>query len=179
MDMKDYVSANQIIPRVWIGNIYAALDDEFLDTNNIQVIINCTKDLTFHSKVIQGHTKAYRLPIDDNLKEREIRNMTLWGPEAVYYMLKEYFEGNNILVHCAAGIQRSAAVVAMFLIALKGFAPEESISFIKSKRSITFNPSVNFKKSIHHFYEYYNSNIIPILPETHDSTKITKSTYQQ
>lgn len=179
MDMKDHVSVTQIIPRVWIGNIYSAIDDEFLHTNNIQVIINCTKDLAFHSDVIRGKIRAYRLPIDDNLKEQEIQNMSLWAPEVIYYMLKEYFEGNNILVHCAAGIQRSASVVAMFLIALKGYTPEESISFIRSKRNITFKPSVNFKKSIQHFYEYYHSTILPIIPESPETPNITTPIYLQ
>lgn len=158
------VSVNQIIPRIWIGNIYAALDDTFLNNNQIHVIINCTKDLPFHQNVSEHKAKAYRVAVHDNLQPEEIQNMTLWSSEIVYYMLKEYFEGNNILVHCAAGMQRSAAVVAMFLIALKGFTPDESILFIKSRRNIVFTPSINFRKSIDYFYNYFNSSVVPILP---------------
>ena len=108
--------ATLIIPRLWLGNRVAAADADFLQKNNITVVFNCTIDLPFQQNVL----RKYRLPVDDNLQATEIANMEQWAPEAVYKVLAEYNSGRNILIHCYAGMQRSAALMAMTLIVLTG-----------------------------------------------------------
>ena len=149
-------NANLIIPRLWLGNARAALDDDWLRANDITVVFNCTKDIPFSSV---PRTK-YRLPVEDNLRDEEIRNMTLWAPETAYKILREYFAGRTILVHCAAGMQRSAAAVAFTLIILMyPIKHEEIIQFIQSQRPIAFTPSANFLPSIQTFENYYHNEI--------------------
>ena len=139
--------ADMIVPRIWLGNKHASMDEKFLRQHGIQTVFNCTKDLPFH------HTmrRRYRVPVDDNLEEEEIRNMELWSFEIIYKLLLEYKQGNTILVHCAAGIQRSAAVVAMFLMVLTGMKHEDAMLYIKDKRPIAFHQSANFLRSIQGF----------------------------
>ena len=161
MMSKNMISKNNadlIVPGLWLGNGKASLDDKFLKENNIRVVFNCTKDLPFHS----GISRRYRVPVDDNLRAEEIRNMELWSFEAIYKLTKEHKQA-NVLVHCYAGMQRSAAVVAMYLIAKYGMAKEQVIPFIKSKRSIAFWPYTNFDKAIQGVEESYQKNIIPKL----------------
>ena len=113
--MTDGPDAHEILPGLWLGNKYAALNNRWLKEQDITVVFNCTKDIPF-SPIIK---KQYRLPVDDNLKAEEIRNMTLWSHEAVYKVLAEYNKNQKVLVHCLAGVQRSATIVGMFLIATK------------------------------------------------------------
>jgi protein tyrosine/serine phosphatase len=136
-----------IVPRIWLGNKHASMDENFLRQHGIQTVFNCTKDLPFH------HTmrRRYRVPVDDNLEEEEIRNMELWSFEIIYKLLLEYKEGNTILVHCAAGMQRSAAVVAMFLMVLTGMKHEDAMLYIKDRRPIAFHQSANFLRSVQGF----------------------------
>ena len=156
MILKENV--NLILPGLYLGNAKSSLDDEFLRTNNIRAVFNCSKDLPFHHSV---RTK-YRIPVDDNLKAEEIRNLELWSFEIVYKLAKEHKHG-NVLVHCYAGMQRSAAVVAMYLIAIHEMKHEQAISFIKHKRSIAFCPFTNFLKSIQGFERTYQNDILPKL----------------
>jgi protein-tyrosine phosphatase len=86
--------------------------------------------------------------VDDNLEPEEIGNLYAWAPETLYKLHREYRVGNTILVHCHAGMQRSAAVVAMYLILTQGMTADEAMAFIKSKRPIAFFPSANFEKAI-------------------------------
>lgn len=151
--------ADEIIPGIWLGNREAALDGDWLRENNIKVVFNCTKDIPFHPTV----QRRYRVPIDDNLQAQEIRNLELWSYEVVYKMTREYQQGEPILVHCAAGMQRSAACLAMFLIAIRKYTPEQAIAFIRSHRKIAFHPSANFGESIKGFYNSYQRDIIPKL----------------
>ena len=151
-------NADLILPGLWLGNGKSSLDDEFLKKNNIKTVFNCTKDLPFHESI----KRRYRVPVDDNLKDEEIRNLQLWSFEVVYKITKEHKQG-NVLVHCYAGMQRSAAVVAMYLISTQGYKPSEAISFLRSKRSIAFYPVANFNKAITGLYESYVKDILPKL----------------
>ena len=157
--MTGIPSAHEIVPGLWLGDRNAASDSKWLQKNNITVVFNVTKDLPF-SQVIQ---KQYRIPIDDNLQAEEIRNMSLWSQETVYKLLEEHNKGNKILVHCFAGMQRSAAVVAMYLIATKGMTWHQAISYIQGIRPIAFRPSPNFKASIIEFDKTYHTEILPRL----------------
>jgi hypothetical protein len=131
-------------PRLWLGNKKAAADSNFIRRAGINVVFNCTKDLPFSSLI----PHQYRVPVHDNLEPEEIQNMLLWSPEIIAKLMKEYKRGGVILVHCHAGMQRSAAVVAMFIIALTGQPTEKVMGFIRSKRPIAFFPEANFKQAI-------------------------------
>jgi len=149
-------NADEIIPRVWLGNRFAALDGSWLKNNNIEVVFNCTKDLPFHESI----ETRYRVPVDDNLEAEEINNMTRWSPEIAYKILKEYKTGKNILIHCAAGMQRSAAAITIFLITLTGDNAPKIMSMIRKKRPIAFVPSANFRKSIEYYDDLYHNDIL-------------------
>ena len=170
--MDLFNDAHEIIPRLWLGNGRASMNYSFLSKNNIFTIFNCTKDLAFHPAV----PNKFRIPIDDNLKEEEIRNMTQWSFEIVLTMMKEYYSGRNILIHCFAGMQRSAAATAMFLIATRNMTPINAVNFIQKIRPIAFTPSANFMKSINMFYSEYRSNVIPLLKSRNATAATAKFT---
>ena len=149
-------NADQILPNVWLGNLRAAQDETFLKNAGIQVVFNATKDAPFHPSI----RRRYRVPVDDNLQDAEIRNMELWSYEIVYKMMQEYKEGRPILVHCHAGMQRSPAIVAMFLMALFRMSADQAKSHIKQRRPIAFFPSANFERSLRGFERSLSKNLI-------------------
>ncbi len=149
--------ANLILPRLWLGNAKASMNDDFIRQNNITVVFNCTKNLPFSPMI----PIKYRIPVDDNLEEEEIRNMELWSSEIAFKMMAEYVEGKTILVHCMAGMQRSAASVAFMLIAFRKMRALDAMKFIKEKRMIAFYPRANFGRSIDYFDRRYHGEILP------------------
>lgn len=162
-------NANEIIPRLWLGNAKSSLDEEFIKQNGIQVVFNCTKNLSF-SPIIQI---KYRIPVDDNLEEEEIRNMELWSGEIAYKIISEYIDGKTILVHCMAGMQRSAASVAFFLIAYLKMRALDAMKMIKEKRNIAFYPRANFGRSIDYFDRRFHGEIMPEIKKIpHERIKI-------
>lgn len=152
-------NADEIVPGIWLGNYKSSQDEVFLRTHNIQTVFNCTKDLQFHPSI----QNRYRVPVDDNLQEEEIRNMELWSYEIIYKLLHEYKKDQPILVHCAAGMQRSAAVVAMFLMTTRGMNWDQAYRHIRQRRAIAFFPRANFEKAITGFYNSYQRDIRPRL----------------
>lgn len=147
-------NADQIIPNVWLGNLKAAHDETFLKNAGIQVVFNATKDAPFHPSI----RRRYRVPVDDNLQEDEIRNMELWSYETVYKLLKEYKEGRPILIHCHAGMQRSPAITAMFLMVFYNMSADQAKAYIRNKRPIAFLPFANFEKAIRGFERSFTKN---------------------
>jgi protein-tyrosine phosphatase len=157
--MAKIPDAHQIVPGVWLGNKRASENDKWLRDNNITVVFNATKDIPFSTSI----RKQYRIPVDDNLQPEEIRNMTLWSHEAVYKLMAEHNQNQNVLVHCAAGMQRSAAIVAMYLIATRGMSWQQAITYIQGIRPIAFRPGANFRESLMAFDTSYHREILPRL----------------
>ncbi len=157
--------ANEILPRLWLGNAKASMDAEWIRQEKITVVFNCTKDRPFSPLI----PNKYRVPVDDNLQEAEIRNMELWASEISYRILREYQQGHVILVHCAAGMQRSAAAIAFFLIAYLRQRASEAIAFIKERRPIAFHPAANFGRAIQTFDQRFHSELLPEI-ERHNRT---------
>ena len=160
--MDEVSDAHEIIPGIWLGNTRAALNDKWLSEKGITVVFNASKDLPFSSKI----KTQFRIPVDDNLQPEEIRNMTLWSHEIIYNVFKKYNRGDTILIHCAAGMQRSAAIVAMFIIIKLGLNWYQAIQYIQNIRPIAFRPAVNFKASIIAFDKSYHEEILPKLMMT-------------
>jgi predicted protein tyrosine phosphatase len=144
-----YEYAHLILPRLWLGNKKAAHDTDFLRTQKISMIVNCTKDIEFAEA--PGVQIRMRVPVDDNLQAAEIQNMARWSPEIIYKVVHAYNQGHTILIHCYAGVQRSAAVVAMTLIALRRMTSDSAIKYIRACRPIAFFPAVNFMPAIRYF----------------------------
>ena len=151
--------ATEILPNLWLGNVTASMDEAFIQRQGIDAVFNCTKNLPF-SPLIRI---KYRIPVDDNLQEDEIRNLELWSTEIAFKIIAEYKEGRHILVHCMAGMQRSAASVAMMLIAFRNMHAQDAMRFIKEKRPIAFHPRANFARSIQTFDQRFHTEILPMM----------------
>ena len=149
--------ANEVIPRIWLGSFHSARDDEWLRTHGIQIIFNCTKDLPFTP--CETVEARYRVPVHDNLEPAEIKALASFSASVAYEIVKHYKEGKTILIHCAAGMQRSAACTAFFLISFTGCNADDAIKYIKSKRHIAFTPGVNFLPAIQYFDKYFHEEI--------------------
>ena len=139
--------AHEILPGLWLGNKAASLDDGWLREKGITTVFNATKDSPFSPVA----TARHRIPVDDNLEPTEIANMRRWAPEAVYKIIRAHKAGAPVLVHCHAGMQRSAALMAMTLIALKDYDADKAMKFVRDRRSVAFFPTANFKDAIRGF----------------------------
>jgi protein-tyrosine phosphatase len=147
------ISADEILPGLWLGNRAVSQSEEFMRQNNISVIVNATKDIP--SKFL-GRRFYMRIPVDDPgalspahmPHNDDIKYMKAVMPLVVDFILRARSQGKNVLVHCHAGAQRSAIIVAAYLLH-RGHARSvpEAIRHVIQKRSIAFfsGQSVNFR----------------------------------
>ena len=142
--------AHELLPGLWLGNRGAALDQEFLKDKKIHAVFNFSKEIPFAESVPTG---KFRIPVDDNLQPEEIRNLELWASEFVPRIIGEWNRG-PVLLHCHAGMQRSAAATAMVLMSLTHTDPETAMAYVKHKRPIAFTPTANFRDAIRGYHRY-------------------------
>lgn len=137
---------------VWLGSKDAAKSDEFIRDAKIGFIINATPSLK--NKHIRKGVRYIRVPVDDSLQVTDIKNMTRWLPYVVLKMRRELRDGHNVLVHCHAGMQRSAIIVAAYLVQYHHLTPTEAVNYIIARRNIAFlqGESVNFIASLTEYY---------------------------
>lgn len=129
-----------IIPRLYLSNFYDAKT-----VPNGWYVINCSKDLPMVS------TYGMRLPINDDMSPEAFRTMHAALPMIIRRINNIRNSGGDVLVHCFAGQQRSAAVVAAYLMSL-GMSKDEAIRYIKSRKSDAFLTGVNFDPVLTRYY---------------------------
>ena len=138
------MSVCEILPNLWLGNIVAAKNAKFLLNNNIDIIINCSKDLRFFS----NKTINYRVAVHDNLEKEEVDKFYEYLDKIIPLIHTHLNNNKTIFVHCYAGKQRSASIVACYLIKYGKLTLKQSIDSIKSKRLVAFTPGINFNDAL-------------------------------
>ena len=160
---------HEIIPNLFLGSVEASTDNNFIFNKKISVIVNCSKDLKneFQLNLLKPieeapqeiqewlynnsyYIKYYRIPIDDNGKDIEIENFYKYTMRILHLIIDEYKKGKNILVHCLAGNQRSAAFICAFLMYYKNISFEESVKYLLEKKPnvFFFGQMINFKNAL-------------------------------
>jgi hypothetical protein len=171
---KNEISVDQIIPRLWLGNYKTALNLDFLSSNNINYIVNCTPDIPFINNIynLPNNIETFRIPVYDSLLEKDILLMEQYFKIIIPLLLRKYtIENKNILIHCHVGKQRSAIVVAALLKVLLDYKyinikeiPSKTNKYnqfnyiynymlLKRPKVFSYGLRVNFQKS---FNRYFN-----------------------
>jgi len=143
--------ASEIIPRLYIGNMNTARNKMFFTQKGIGAVLNLTPDVPHYFASPNSNIEYMRISVDDSLKKEDFEKMYKCFPCIVNFIMKNhYIDGKSVLVHCHAGMQRSAAAVAAFLIKVHKSPLPNVIDFMIKKRPIVFGGgrSINFKQSL-------------------------------
>lgn len=102
--------------------------------------MNITKDLPMFQP------NHMRIAIDDDQSSEAFLGFLQGLPEAMKTIDDQLQRGNEVVVHCKAGQQRSAAIVAAYLL-YRDVVPSlnEAVRFIQSRKKDAFFWSVNFR----------------------------------
>ena len=98
-----------------------------------------------------SHITQHRVPVDDDLKDKSFNSMSYYLPNIVEIIHGHITQGDRVYVHCRSGKQRSACIVACYLMAHEHKTKDEAIAYIKGIRNACFNPNINFEKCINEY----------------------------
>lgn len=152
--MYKTISYNKIFDNLYLGNIDAARDLDFIKKNNIKYIFNISNGIPNYFE-FNKDIKYINLYVADSLLESDINIMYKNLPNLVE-KLNECLENDNgnILIHCHAGRQRSAILVAAYLVYKFHMTPDEAYDFIIDKRpeAFHFGKFYNFHNALQNYY---------------------------
>lgn len=138
-----FFPAKQIIPNLWIGSERDAMSASFFKKHTIRLVVNATANIPFGEHADAGR---YRIPVDDHPDENEVMLRHL--PIVVPLIDDVLRHGHGVLVHCRAGMQRSATVVAAYLMWKRGLTTDQALEFINKRKHETFWPVATFEKAL-------------------------------
>jgi dual specificity phosphatase 12 len=130
-----------------LGNINNANDITFLNSNNIDTIINVAYDGDI-KKVIRMNKTVYNFYIRDDIDQ----NISKYFRRIIKLIDSE----KCVLVNCMAGVSRSATIVIAYLMTKQKMTFQEAFEFVRSKRPI-INPNEAFIEQLLEYNNYlYN-----------------------
>ena len=145
-----YYKPKRITNHVWVGSRATAADPEFLKKNKIKLVVNCSKDIPKYSQ-----TPMLRIPVNDS--PTDVDKMAKYLPMATTAIRDVTRYGGNVLIHCYAGMNRSATVCAAYLMLIKSMTAAEAMKVIKQKKPECFTPMA-FKPALLDFQKKLESN---------------------
>jgi predicted protein tyrosine phosphatase len=144
-------SADEIMPGIWVGNEAASQSARFMEMANIGLIINATTHIV--SKFL-GSIYYMRVPVNDAAEEND--KMHVCMGVAVRAIARARAVGMGVLIHCHAGMQRSAAICAAYILYARpdlAITPADACLRICEARPLAFNygKNVNFAAALNKF----------------------------
>jgi len=133
--------ATEIRKNIFVGALHDAKNDELLDRLSITHILNCCKTASRGLASQVANKYKYReLQCDDNLQQSLAGKL-----EEAFQFIDDAVksEGGKVLIHCYAGVSRSAAITIAYMMQAFNLTYQQSYRELKDKRSIVA-PNINF-----------------------------------
>ncbi|KAK2846020.1 hypothetical protein Q7C36_010874 [Tachysurus vachellii] len=144
-----------ILPFLYLGNEHDAQDLDQMQRLNIGYILNVTTHLPLYLYDL-GMFKYKRLPATDSNKQ----NLRQYFEEAFEFIEEAHQAGKGLLIHCQAGVSRSATIVIAYLMKHTWMTMTDAYKFVKMRRPI-ISPNLTFMGQLLEFEEDLNNGITP------------------
>ncbi|XP_069501239.1 dual specificity protein phosphatase 10-like [Ambystoma mexicanum] len=144
-----------ILPFLFLGNERDAQDLERILDLNIGHVINVTTHLPLYHLESSG-VRYKRLPATDNSKQ----NLRQYFEEAFEFIEEAQQCGKGVLVHCQAGVSRSATIVIAYLMKHTLMTMGDAYKYVKGRRP-AISPNLNFMGQLLEFETDLNSGVTP------------------
>ncbi|XP_034539803.1 uncharacterized protein si:dkey-175m17.7 [Notolabrus celidotus] len=143
-----------ILPFLFLGNERDAQDLDLLMRLNIGYVVNVTTHLPLYH--INSGLRYKRLPATDNSKQ----NLRQYFEEVFEFIEEAYQSGQGVLVHCQAGVSRSATIVIAYLMKHTLMTMTDAYKYVRSRRPVV-SPNLNFMGQLLEFERDLNSGVTP------------------
>ncbi|KAG8141196.1 hypothetical protein E2320_006850 [Naja naja] len=115
---------------------YHSSNREVLESLGITAVLNVSSSCPNY---FEGHFLYKSIPVEDN----HMADISVWFQEAIDFIDSVKASGGHVLVHCQAGISRSATICLAYLIQSRRVRLEEAFDFVKQRRGV-ISPNFGF-----------------------------------
>ncbi|KAL0994108.1 hypothetical protein UPYG_G00117850 [Umbra pygmaea] len=144
-----------ILPFLFLGNERDAQDLDLLLRLNIGYVVNVTTHLPLYH-LGSGLVRYKRLPATDNSKQ----NLRQYFEEVFEFIEEAHQGGRGVLVHCQAGVSRSATIVIAYLMKHTLMTMTDAYKYVRGRRPVV-SPNLNFMGQLLEFERDLNSGVTP------------------
>jgi len=134
------ITPDIILPGLWLGSLEAAKHKNFLITKNITHILSIMNDY----KPFYPENFVYK---SIGLEDSETEDIQIHFQDAIQFISSAINSGGQVLVHCAAGISRSATIVIAYVMYTKRLPFFSAYKLVRDKRECIF-PNPGFQDQL-------------------------------
>ncbi|NXQ18321.1 DUS16 phosphatase, partial [Peucedramus taeniatus] len=127
----------RILPHLYLGCQRDVLNKELMQQNDIAYVLNASNTCPKPDFIPESH--FLRVPVNDSFCEKILP----WLDKSVDFIEKAKASNGRVLVHCLAGISRSATIAIAYIMKRMDMSLDEAYRFVKEKRP-TISPNFNF-----------------------------------
>ncbi|XP_023673608.2 dual specificity protein phosphatase 16 [Paramormyrops kingsleyae] len=131
------VGPTRILPHLYLGCQRDVLNKELMQQNDIAYVLNASNTCPKPDFIPESH--FLRVPVNDSFCEKILP----WLDKSVEFIEKAKASNARVLVHCLAGISRSATIAIAYIMKRMDMSLDEAYRFVKEKRP-TISPNFNF-----------------------------------
>ncbi|XP_063002241.1 dual specificity protein phosphatase 10-like [Elgaria multicarinata webbii] len=144
-----------ILPFLFLGNERDAQDLERMLSLNVGHVLNVTTHLPlYHAD--SGRLRYKRLPATDNSRQ----DLRQYFEEAFEFIEEAHQSGKGVLIHCQAGVSRSATIVIAYLMKHTLMTMGDAYKYVKGRRPV-ISPNLNFMGQLLEFETDLNAGVTP------------------
>ncbi|KAK7011405.1 dual specificity protein phosphatase 1 [Biomphalaria glabrata] len=133
----------EILPHLYLGDVSHSSQRPLLDQMGITALLNVSSTCGNH---FQSHFRYMNVQVNDNMDA----DLFSWFPKIIEFIDNVAAEDGKVLVHCRAGVSRSATVCIAYIMQKRGLSLDSAFEFVMTRRPI-IDPNLNFIQQLQRF----------------------------
>uniref|UniRef100_A0A0N5AMG4 Tyrosine-protein phosphatase domain-containing protein n=1 Tax=Syphacia muris TaxID=451379 RepID=A0A0N5AMG4_9BILA len=134
----------KILNNLYLGSIFDATDPEQMAANEVTDII-CV-----HGMRQTNYGKKQYNVMYININDSPNEDISMHFGNAVQFIHMARMQNRTVLVHCLAGVSRSAIIVAAYLLTVTNLNYSLALTYLTKRRPCT-NPNFGFRMQLYHY----------------------------
>jgi len=130
-------NCDRIFPNLYLGGMEAVTDSQRLADQGIHAVVCCNREFECPTSKFFPELEYYRVNVEDMGREP----IELFFPEATEFIHSQLVQERRVLVHCTAGVSRSASVLLAYMVEFCGYSLYDAfVQTLCHRPFITPNP---------------------------------------
>ncbi|XP_013889836.1 dual specificity protein phosphatase 8, partial [Austrofundulus limnaeus] len=130
------VGPTRILPHLYLGSQKDVLNKDLMAQNGITYVLNASNTCPKPDFISESH--FMRIPVNDNYCEK----LLPWLDKTNEFIDKAKVSNCRVIVHCLAGISRSATIAIAYIMKTMGLSSDDAYRFVKDRRP-SISPNFN------------------------------------
>jgi protein-tyrosine phosphatase len=145
-----YPDPVEILPKLYLGNADSS-HQRLLQKHNIKAIVR----LANGPFIDENKYDLLRIFLEDHVQEP----ISDFFGDAIAFINEHRHQRHNVLVHCTAGVSRSATIVIAYVAHTMGWPVWRALDYVRQKAP-WINPNIGFLRQLYQCEEFLHQNFI-------------------